>query len=108
MRPPAARHRCPRRRRRNEIDQAFMDIRRATPADGPAIVELIRCLAEFEKLPPPDAAAEARLLADAFGDRTRLELWVADDGGRVLAYAATFETYSTFRARPSLFLEDLF
>lgn len=86
-----------------------MDIRRATPEDGPAVVDLIRCLAEFEKLPPPDAAAEERLLRDAFATSPpRLEVWVAAEEGRVVAYAACFECYSTFRAQPSLFLEDLF
>ncbi len=86
-----------------------MHIRRATIQDGPAVVDLIRCLAEFEKLPPPDQAAEERLLRDAFAAvPPRLEIWVAADEDRVVAYAACFETYSTFRARPTLFLEDLF
>lgn len=86
-----------------------MQIRRAVRDDGPAIVDLIRCLAEFEKLPPPDAAAGARLLRDAFDAAPpRFELWVADEGGRVVGYAACFESYSTFRALPTFFLEDLF
>lgn len=84
-----------------------MEIRPARPADGPRIVELIRLLARFEKLPEPDEAAAARLMADAF-ESGRLELWVADEGGEVVAYAACFTAYSTFRARPTLFLEDLF
>jgi GNAT superfamily N-acetyltransferase len=87
-----------------------MHIRRATRDDGPAVVDLVRSLATFEKLPPPDEAAEARLLRDAFeASPPRFDVWVAvDDGGRVVAYAACFETYSTFLARPKLFLEDLF
>ncbi|HTE55694.1 MAG TPA: GNAT family N-acetyltransferase [Kofleriaceae bacterium] len=86
-----------------------MEIRRATREDGPAVVDLIRCLAEFERLPPPDDDAAGRLVRDAF-ERSppRVDLWVADDGGRVVAYAACFESYSTFRALPTLFLEDLF
>lgn len=84
-----------------------MEIRPARPADGPRIVQLIRLLAEFEKLPAPGAEDARRLLADAF-EEGRLELWVADDGGEVVAYAACFTAYSTFRARPTLFLEDLF
>lgn len=83
-------------------------VRLATPADGPAYVRLVNALATFEKLPPPDAAAVARLLEDAFGPRPRYELWVAEDAGEVLAYAVTFTTYSTFRGKPTLFLEDLF
>jgi GNAT superfamily N-acetyltransferase len=38
----------------------------------------------------------------------RYELYVAEVDGAVVAYAATFTAYSTFLARPSLFLEDLF
>jgi GNAT superfamily N-acetyltransferase len=85
-----------------------ISVRRATPADGPAYVRLVRALAEFEKLPPPDDAAAARLVADAFCDPPRYELWIAEDGSDVAAYAVTFATYSTFRGKPTLFLEDLF
>jgi GNAT superfamily N-acetyltransferase len=45
---------------------------------------------------------------DAFGSRPRFELIVAEDEQEVVAYAAFFHTYSTFLARPTLFLEDLF
>ena len=82
-------------------------VRAAEPADGPAFLSLVRALAEFEKLPPPDDAACARLIADAF-DAHRYELFVATIDREVVAYAATFTSYSTFLARPTLFLEDLF
>ena len=82
-------------------------VRPAEPADGPAFLALVRALAEFEQLPPPDDAAQARLLEHAFRDKL-YELWVATIAGEVVAYAATFTTYSTFLARPSLYLEDLF
>jgi GNAT superfamily N-acetyltransferase len=85
-----------------------MEIRRAVPADGPAFIELVQALADFEKLPGPDAAARERLLADAFGEAAKYDLWVAEDGGQVVAYAVTFPTYSTFLGRPGLWLEDLF
>jgi len=85
-----------------------MEIRPARRADGPAYLTLVRALAAYERLEPPDDAACARLLDDAFGDRPRYELFVAELDGRVVAYAAAFETYSTFRALPSLYLEDLF
>ena len=84
-----------------------MEIRPAQPADGPRIVELIRLLAAFEDLPAPGDEDARRLLTHAFEEQ-RVALWVADDGGEVIAYAACFTTDSTFRARPTLFLEDLF
>jgi len=87
---------------------AMISVRRAPPADGPAYVRLVRALAEFEKLPPPDEAAAGRLVADAFSEPPRYELWIAELDGAVVAYAVTFATYSTFRGKPTLFLEDLF
>lgn len=82
-------------------------IRPGEARDLPAVIALVRALADFEKLPGPDAAAAAR-----FGDdfaRGRFRLLVADAGGGALVgYALYFYTYSTFLARPSLYLEDLF
>jgi GNAT superfamily N-acetyltransferase len=81
-------------------------IREAVADDLPSVVGLMRALAEFEKLVGPDAVAEARFIADFQTDRYRL--LVADLDERVVGYALYFMTYSTFLARPSLYLEDLF
>lgn len=83
-------------------------VRRAGPNDAGAVLELIVALADFERLPPPDEAARGRLIADAFGEKPRFEIFLAEVDGRVAGYAFVFETYSTFRALPSLYLEDLF
>jgi len=83
-------------------------IRKATEEDAPTIVSLIIALAEFEKLPPPDKAARERLIEDAFGPRPRFEIFLAEVEGQVVGYAFVFETYSTFLALPTLYLEDLF
>src|SRR5438552_18178352 len=83
-------------------------IRAARPDDGPSFVALVRALAEFEKLPGPTDEAAARLIEHAFGERPRYELLVVEQAGRIVAYAAFFHTYSTFLARPGLYLEDLF
>jgi len=85
-----------------------MEIRFATRDDAPAYLALIQALADFEKLPGPDDAARARLVEDAFGPDPRYDVLVADDGGVIEAYAIFFPVYSTFRARASLYLEDLF
>ena len=87
---------------------AGVTVRRARPEDGPTIVRLVTALADFEKLPPPDEAAQARLLGDAFGPRPRFEVFLAEQEGVVAGYAFVFETYSTFLALPTLYLEDLF
>jgi GNAT superfamily N-acetyltransferase len=83
-------------------------IRPGEARDLPAVVALIAALAEYEKLPGPDATATARLTADFA--RGRFSLLVVEDGahGTIVGYALYFFTYSTFRAQPSLYLEDLF
>jgi len=85
-----------------------LTIRKARAADGNTILTLIRALADFEKLDPPDEAAQQRLLNDAFGERPRFDVFLAESGSEVVGYAFVFETYSTFLARPTLYLEDLF
>ena len=85
-------------------------LRRAARGDAGALIRLIIALAEFEKLDPPDAEAQARLYEDAFGDKPRFEAWLAfaDGHKEPVAYAIMFETYSSFLARPTLYLEDIF
>ena len=89
--------------------QAF-SFRRAQPADAGALIGLICALADFEKLPPPDADAQKRLAADGFGATPRFESWLAyvPEREEPVGYALLFETYSTFLARPTLYLEDIF
>ncbi len=83
-------------------------IRRATVADGATLLALIDALADYEKLPRPAADARERLLADGFGARPRFETLLAALRERTVGYTIFFETYSTFLALPTLYLEDLF
>ena len=72
-------------------------------------VELVCALADYEALARPDDSAVARLRADAFGDHRRFEAALAiDETGRAVGYAIWFEIYSSFQARPTIYLEDLF
>ena len=73
-------------------------------------IRLVIGLAEFEKLNPPDAAAQARLIEDAFGTKPRIEVWLAfaDESRLPVGYAIFLETYSSFLARPTLYIEDVF
>src|SRR5262245_22734428 len=85
-------------------------LRRAVCQDAPSLIELICALAHFERLTPPDSEEQARLIADGFGDRARYEAWLAfwQNETAPVGYAVFFETYSTFRATPTLYLEDIF
>jgi GNAT superfamily N-acetyltransferase len=83
-------------------------VRNYRPEDADTFLALVQGLAEYEQLPGPDTDARARLVADVSSTPPRFELRLAEVGERVVGYAAFFMTYSTFLARPSLFLEDLF
>jgi len=83
-------------------------IRAARREDGAGFLRLVDELARFERLEPPGAQARKRLLDDAFGPRPAFELFVAEASGELVAYAIVLRTYSSFLARPTLFLEDLY
>ena len=83
-------------------------VRPAVPGDGPALIELVTALADYERLPPPDAGARERLVRDGLGPAPRFELLFGELDGRPVGYAIYFFTYSTFLAQPTLYLEDLF
>jgi GNAT superfamily N-acetyltransferase len=87
---------------------AELEIRRARPDEAQQLLDLIRGLAEYEKLTPPDDAAQQRLVRDIFGPRPRLDAFLVFAGGRAAGYALVLETYSSFFALPTLYLEDIF
>lgn len=85
-----------------------ISIRTARPEDAGAYLQLVDALARYEHVPPPDAAAKTRLIEHLFGSRPLYRLLVAEHDGHVVGYAAWFLAYSTFVARPTFYLEDLF
>jgi len=83
-------------------------VRAAEPRDVEAIVELIRGLAEFEQLTHLLEVTPAKLHPHLFGPRPVAEALVAERGSEVVAFALFFTNFSTFLARPGLYLEDLY
>ena len=83
-------------------------IRAATAADIPAILGLIRELAEYERLLEMVVATEASLLRSLFGPRPFAEALIAEVGGEAVGFALFFHNFSTFLGKPGVFLEDLF
>ena len=80
----------------------------ATEADVPVILSFIRGLAEFEKLSHRMSATEETLRRTLFGPRPYAEVLIARVEGRPVGFALFFHSYSTFMARPGIYLEDLF
>jgi len=89
-------------------DSHAIRLRPAVPADVPAILELIRSLAEYERLAHEMVATAADLEAALFGPRPAAEVVLAECGGQVAGFALFFVSFSTFLGRPGLYLEDLF
>jgi GNAT superfamily N-acetyltransferase len=85
-------------------------IRPAAPADIPLILGFIRSLAEYEKLLHEFEATPAQLEAQLFpaGGRPAAECVLAFADGAPAGFAIFFTNFSTFLAKPGLYLEDLF
>jgi GNAT superfamily N-acetyltransferase len=83
-------------------------LRPATRADVPTILGLIRGIAEYERLSHEVEATEPLLREHGFGPRRVFQAILAERDGRAVGFALYFFTFSTFKGRPSLYLEDLF
>jgi GNAT superfamily N-acetyltransferase len=83
-------------------------IQPATPADVPMILTLIKELAEFERLLHEVTATEAQVHAGLFGPRPSAEVVMARLGDEVAGFALYFHNFSTFLAKPGIYLEDLY
>ncbi len=83
-------------------------VRKARTGDADQFITLVNELANYEKLSPPGRKEIRRLRRDAFGKNRKFELVMGFAGSRAVAYAVYFMTYSTFLAKPTLYLEDIF
>lgn len=98
-------------RRRQRIEPTSVDgvtLRFGDADDTSTIVGMIRDLAEYERLSHEVVADEALLQRSLFGARRVAEVLIAEDGGEPLGFALFFHNFSTFLARPGIYLEDLY
>ena len=87
---------------------ADFTLRPARPDDCVEIDRLIRALADYEKLAHQMQGTPEKLRSALFGPRPAAEAVMAERGGRAVGFALYFTTFSTFLAKPGLYLEDLF
>jgi hypothetical protein len=80
---------------------------RATEAHVPVILQMIRELAEYEKLSHVVRATEEQLRRTLFGERPAAEVLLANWNQEPVGFALFFPNYSTFLAQPGIYLEDL-
>lgn len=85
-----------------------LHLRPATRADLATILGLIESLAEYEKLRHECVATTEGLDRHLFGEHPKAEVVLAEWDGAVVGFALFFHTFSTFLAKPGIYLEDLF
>jgi len=83
-------------------------IRPATPADIPAILQLIVDLAVYEREPDAVKATVDSLHGTLFGPTPSAEAIVAELAGAVVGVALFFTNFSTWSGRNGIYLEDLY
>jgi len=86
----------------------MLQLRPATPADVPVILNFIRELAAYEREPDAVLATEADLLRDGWGPTPRFTAIIADYEGAPAGFALYFTSYSTWRGHYGIRLEDLY
>lgn len=85
-----------------------VSVRPATRADLPLVADLIRALAEYEKLAHEVRFDAAALEMHLFGPRPHAEVAIGEVNGTPQGFALFFHNFSTFEGRPGIYLEDLF
>lgn len=83
-------------------------IRFAQKTDTPVILGFIRALAAYEKLEHECRADEDGLRAHLFGPKPHAEVLLIEEDGAARGFALFFNNFSTFLAKPGIYLEDLF
>lgn len=83
-------------------------IRPATIKDCPDLLSLITELAEYEKMLGEVETTVEKLEATLFGSKPAAEALIAEVAGNPVGFALFFQNYSTFLAKPGIYLEDLY
>ena len=85
-----------------------LTIRPARPDDIPALLGMIRELADFENLSDQVVATEEDYQESLFGEKPAAEALIAKVDDEPVGYAIFFRTFSTFIGKAGLWLEDLY
>ncbi len=83
-------------------------VRQATRADVPVLLDLIRGLAEYEKLTDICVATEQGLEDMLFSEGVNAEALIAESDGAPVGFALFFHNFSTFLGRRGIYIEDIY
>lgn len=90
------------------MTDAQIHLRAALPSDAPLIFALIGELAAYEKMAQEVVADEGMIAAALFGDAPRAFCTIAEHDGIAAGFLLWFYTFSTFRGRHGIWIEDLY
>jgi GNAT superfamily N-acetyltransferase len=88
--------------------QVAVNLRAAVREDVPLILRFIRKLSVFDGAPDAVEATEERLEQTLFGNPPLAHVVLAELDGKAVGFASYFFTFSTFLARPGIWLDDLY
>ena len=83
-------------------------IRKASREDAALLLQLIKELAEFEKISPEVTTTKEILGESLFGVKPAAEAVIAELDGKTAGFAVYFNNFSTFVGRPGIYIEDLY
>ena len=92
----------------SEADASALSIRSATEEDVSLVLALITELAEYERMTDHLVATEADVHRALFGAPPYAEAVIAALGETPVGFALFLPSFSTFLAKPGLYLEDLY
>ena len=83
-------------------------LRKAAPGDAPLILDLVKGLAEYEKLSHEVVATLDDVERSLFVDDPKVFALIAEADGIPCGFALYFLNYSSFLGRHGLYLEDIY
>jgi GNAT superfamily N-acetyltransferase len=83
-------------------------IRAAERKDLSRLFELLQSKAQFDGSLDLLVATEEAIAAAVFDDAPKCEVLVADSSGELVGFAVFYPTFSTYHARPGIWMDDLF
>lgn len=84
------------------------EIKSAAEQDVPAIINLLREFAAFEKLESEFYITESALSKVVFGEKAFVRLLIAVSENELIGFALLYPKFASFRGERSLYLEDLY
>ncbi|NRA40627.1 MAG: GNAT family N-acetyltransferase [Planctomycetes bacterium] len=87
---------------------AGLDLRLAGPDDAAVLHQLICDLACYEQMETDNISTVDSIRAELADEHGELEAVLAEKDGTCVAMATFFRTYSTFKAKRGIYLEDLY